>query len=92
MSFENNKAVQRVRIGETEHAQVGSVDFIAWSHILTGWRRHRGGILKCGFLHKTNNKLKRDDDVASFPQQLAYLEIDTVLPKMSPLPVSGGSG
>ena len=31
-------------------------------------------------------------DLVDLPHELTFLEVDTALPKISPLPVSGGSG
>jgi anaphase-promoting complex subunit 4 len=32
------------------------------------------------------------EDVLNLPSELTFIEVDTALPKLSPLPVSGGSG
>jgi hypothetical protein len=97
MGLESSKAVHHIRVCEAaQHATAASkIEFIAWSRNVAGegrWRRREGqssrrqekGILLDGD--------RTSDVVVDLPHELTFLEVETALPKLSPLPVSGGSG
>jgi anaphase-promoting complex subunit 4 len=71
------------------------IEFMAWVRHVTGESRRRqqqkGGPGKEGRALLLDGE--RTVDVAvDLPQELAFLEVETALPKLSLLPVSGGSG
>ncbi|KXX79069.1 Anaphase-promoting complex subunit 4 [Madurella mycetomatis] len=95
MGLESSKAVHHIRVYDSNASTPGEakIGFISWSRNVTGEskRRRKGGprrpergVLLDG---------ERTGDVAlDLPHELTFLEVETALPKLSPLPVSGGSG
>lgn len=92
MDLEGSKAVDRINVSEdgSSHAS-----YIAWSRNLTGKRhlqkakadgQYRKRVLSAG------PNLEQKEDLIDLPHELTFLEVDTALPKISPLPVSGGTG
>jgi anaphase-promoting complex subunit 4 len=76
----------------------GKIEFIAWSRNVAGERARRKE-RKMRRMQRGADDLRmlldgdRTGDVAAdLPHELTFLEIETALPKLSPLPVSGGSG
>lgn len=92
MGFENAKATHQISVVENGQSRFA---YIAWS---------RNRIAKRGkdASHAENsswtNLVDEDvgsqvkEDVLDLPTELTFIEVDTALPKLSPLPVSGGSG
>jgi anaphase-promoting complex subunit 4 len=96
LGFENAKASHQIPIFDKGHSKLA---YIAWS---------RNRIARRGKKAKTQSeeswtKLlehdsepdtvnKEDTHVLSLPEELMFIEVDAALPKLSPLPVSGGSG
>ncbi|KAK6077182.1 Anaphase-promoting complex subunit 4 [Seiridium cupressi] len=91
MGFENSKAVHQIPICEAGEAKISCI----------GWARNQAGKraparanshpswqgLSLEGLNLGEKKGKPD-----LPRELAFLEVETALPKLSPLPASGGSG
>ncbi|KAK0621351.1 anaphase-promoting complex, cyclosome, subunit 4-domain-containing protein [Bombardia bombarda] len=93
VGLESSKAVHHIRVGD---GATSRVDFIAWSRNVTGKRpATRSSSAAVGQLPSRSIVLDDDDDkkdILDLPHELTFLEIETTLPKISPLPVSGGSG
>jgi anaphase-promoting complex subunit 4 len=92
MGLENSKAVHQIPVCESGKAKITCI----------GWSRNRAGrrpaastkditstwqILSAQGLDPGEKRSTLD-----LPQELAFLEVETALPKLSPLPASGGSG
>jgi anaphase-promoting complex subunit 4 len=98
MGLESSKAVHHIRVFEGDGGEAaGRIEFIAWERNVTGeGRRRREREKKKEKLGSERRILldgERTGDVASdLPHELMFLEVETSLPKLSPLPVSGGSG
>lgn len=104
LSVENTKVVHRINVAERAHAVAGAppapVTHMAWVRNLTG-KRHLGRATNAD-INTVLNRLRGDlgsldgsgpiSDLVDLPHALTFLEIDTSLPKISPLPVSGGMG
>lgn len=101
LGLESSKAVHHIPVcdGDAAAARIG---FISWSRNVTGEskrrrRRRRAARGEGGGQRKPERGVlldgERTSDVAlDLPHELTFLEIETALPKLSPLPVSGGSG
>lgn len=93
VGLENSKAVHNIHV-----ADGGSADvlYIAWARNWTGQTRTRSRSKRprgaAHHLLPATTDLDDRSDVLDLPHELTFLEIDTALPKLSPLPVSGGSG
>jgi anaphase-promoting complex subunit 4 len=85
--LESSKAVHHIRVCEAADAKI---DFIAWSRNVTGKRSPGRNPLDALPPHGVS--LDDRKSLADLPHELTFLEIETALPKISPLPVSGGSG
>ncbi|KAK3313486.1 anaphase-promoting complex, cyclosome, subunit 4-domain-containing protein [Apodospora peruviana] len=92
IGLESSKAMHHIRVSSGDGKSNEQIEFIAWSRNLTGDRRESKG---------SNSKkldgtgIEVDDDgteksILDLPHELTFLEIETALPKLSPLPVSGG--
>ena len=86
VGLESSKAVHHIRICD---GAATKIIFIAWSRNETSRRS----------TWSASAKLRAQDvipdekrDILDLPHELTFLEIETALPKISPLPVSGGSG
>ncbi|KAK5654122.1 hypothetical protein OQA88_7553 [Cercophora sp. LCS_1] len=83
VGLESSKAVHHIPVCNTPGAKI---NIIAWSRNVTD---------KTSTDHDTPSKPRPEDIIPhakDLPHELTFLEIDTALPKISPLPVSGGSG
>jgi anaphase-promoting complex subunit 4 len=92
VGYENAKAAHQIFVFEKEQSKFA---YIAWS---------RNRIAKRGRSESSKASASwaqlLDEDTAShdkegvldLPTELTFIEVDTALPKLSPLPVSGGSG
>jgi anaphase-promoting complex subunit 4 len=91
--LEGGKAVYNIRVSEGD---LSRISYIAWSRNYTGKQPAKKGRKKASAWDQLiSGDLDIDEkqqDVLNLPHELSFLEIDTVLPKISPLPVSGGSG
>ncbi|KAL2024645.1 hypothetical protein VTK56DRAFT_6846 [Thermocarpiscus australiensis] len=104
MGLESSKAVHHIRVCESAVAASGGapskIQFIAWSRNVTGdgsRRRRRARRDQLGASPETRRMMlldgdRRGDLELDLPHELTFLEVETALPKLSPLPVSGGSG
>lgn len=85
---------QRQHAGDADGAPGPErITYIAWERNLAGKRhfgRHDELNAKLRGLDGSDNAF--GDNAADLPHALTFLEIDTSLPKISPLPVSGGTG
>lgn len=87
VGLEGSKAVHNIPVCDAGSAKI---NFVAWSRNITD---------KKSAEHSTASKLRAQDIIPGskredfdLPHELTFLEIETALPKISPLPVSGGSG
>lgn len=106
LGVENTKVVHRINVAGAG-AEPDAITHIAWARNLTG-KRHftkhthdgRGFGSKLRELGGAALDVDEDEDedgpaeriAVDLPHALTFLEIDTSLPKISPLPVSGGTG
>jgi anaphase-promoting complex subunit 4 len=87
VGLESSKAVHHLRVCDGSSAKV---DFIAWSRNVTGKKNERNASsTSMGTLDTT---IDDKTDLLDLPHELTFLEVETALPKISPLPVSGGTG
>jgi anaphase-promoting complex subunit 4 len=92
MGLENNKAVHHIRPSEGFSSRI---THIAWTRNLIGSRRDnptRDDWLSWDEKLEKVFDGKGNDNLLNLPHELTFLEVDNTLPKLSPLPVSGGSG
>lgn len=83
VGLESPKAVHQIRLFE---GAPSTVTFISWSRNLVGTPESwQGGVLEG--LGDGDSKAMLD-----LPRTLMFLEVEDDLPKLLPLPVSGGSG
>lgn len=97
LSVENTKVVHRITVKDGD-AELAPITYIAWARNLTG-KRHFGhnGDNSSKLQGFIKEEMASDDargisDLVDLPHALTFLEIDTSLPKISTLPVSGGTG
>jgi anaphase-promoting complex subunit 4 len=92
MGLESSKAVHHIRVYEAGAAPA-KIGFIGWSRNVTGEAKKRRRMQGKGSGRDILLDGDRTGDVAlDLPHELTFLEVETALPKLSPLPVSGGSG
>ncbi|KAI1149009.1 anaphase-promoting complex, cyclosome, subunit 4-domain-containing protein [Nemania diffusa] len=92
MGLETNKAVHQMTIGEAGKSTITS---IGWAQNLAGKRpvsTAQSSIRTWEQLASEGLDLNKKKHAADLPRELTFLEIETALPKLSPLPASGGSG
>lgn len=92
MGLENSKAVHCIRVSEPNQA---GISHIAWSRNRVGKRPPKSSSISARPWDKVlSGELDVEDrqGLLDLPHELTFLEVDTALPKISPLPVSGGSG
>ncbi|KAK3357076.1 anaphase-promoting complex, cyclosome, subunit 4-domain-containing protein [Lasiosphaeria hispida] len=87
VGLESSKAVHHIRVCDGAAAKI---DFIGWSRNVAGRRPARRGL--SSKLQSWDILLDDKKDIQDLPHELTFLEVETALPKISPLPVSGGSG
>ncbi|KAJ6782555.1 hypothetical protein PWT90_01383 [Aphanocladium album] len=89
MSLENNKAVHHMQLCNDSAAKI---THIGWAtSTITKTTRKR--VLKSGEEILDGLNLDNGSAALNLPQELTFLEVDTALPKISPLPTaSAGSG
>lgn len=92
MGLETNKAVHQMPICEAGKSRITCI----------GWGRNNSG--KRPDSASTASSLPLEDvlstglfpsgkkPIVDLPRELTFLEVETALPKLSPLPASGGSG
>lgn len=90
MGLENNKAAHHIDIGDSTKAQITHIGW-ASNSIVRPSSNAVTRVLEEGFTQDT--PLDGDALPMDLPHNLAFLEIDTALPKISPLPAgSAGAG
>lgn len=92
MGLETNKAVHQITICE---AGTSNITSISWAQNLAGKRpasAAQSSIRTWEQLASQGLDLSKKKSTADLPRELTFLEIETALPKLSPLPASGGSG
>ncbi|KAI1743615.1 anaphase-promoting complex, cyclosome, subunit 4-domain-containing protein [Xylaria scruposa] len=92
MGLETNKAVHQMAICEGGKSNITSI----------GWAQNLAGKRPASTAHSSSRTweqlasqgldLSKKKSAADLPRELTFLEIETALPKLSPLPASGGSG
>lgn len=93
MSLENSKAVHTLNVSVDSDP---NIKYIGWARNLTGKRGF--GKSKAAarswqrLLSQQGFEKDEEKELLDLPHELTFLEVDTALPKLSPLPVSGGSG
>jgi anaphase-promoting complex subunit 4 len=90
--LENSKAVHSIRISDDAPA---SITHVAWSRTFIGKRTPRRPRKPRESWDKALSEgldLDKKQGALDLPHELMFLDIETALPKISPLPVSGGSG
>ncbi|ROV94685.1 hypothetical protein VSDG_06139 [Cytospora chrysosperma] len=107
VGVENAKVVHRISVSQQTadpDAEPEPITYIAWARNLTG-RRHFGkddndiasrlkslGLSSSAGGFDLGNAEGKRNELVDLPHALTFLEIDSSLPKLSPLPVSGGTG
>lgn len=87
VGLESSKAVHHIRVTADSTFKT---EFIAWSRNLT---RNRSGLSRpLNQLVSQGGLLDEQKHPLDLPHDLEFVEIETALPKLSPLPVSGGTG
>ncbi|KAI0549467.1 anaphase-promoting complex, cyclosome, subunit 4-domain-containing protein [Xylaria curta] len=92
MGLETNKAVHQMAICEGGKFKITS---IGWAQNLAGKRpasTAQSSSRTWEQLASQGLDLSKKKPAADLPRELTFLEIETALPKLSPLPASGGSG
>ncbi|KAK0711407.1 anaphase-promoting complex, cyclosome, subunit 4-domain-containing protein [Lasiosphaeris hirsuta] len=87
VGLESSKAVHHIRVCDGASVKI---DFIGWSRNVTG--RTPARRTSSSKLQSWEICLDDKKDIRDLPHELTFLEAETALPKISPLPVSGGSG
>lgn len=89
MGLENNKAVHNMQICNDGTAKI---THIGWAtNSIT--KKPKSRILESRELLLDSISLGNDSGALDLPQELTFLEVDTALPKISPLPsASAGAG
>lgn len=91
MGLEGSKAVHLISVCQAGKAKITCI----------GWARNRTGrrapqLAKPGTPWETLSldglKIGENDKKPDLPRELTFLEVETALPKLSPLPASGGFG
>lgn len=92
MGLETNKAVHQIHVCERGQSRITCI----------GWARNHLG--KRVDLDSSPSSMPWDDIIShdlfpsgkkaavDLPRELTFLEVETALPKLSPLPILGGSG
>lgn len=93
LGLENSKAVHQIPVCEAGKAKITC---IGWARNHAGRRPHSALVESAASpsdgLSLEGLSLGKKTSRLDLPQELAFLEIETALPKLSPLPASGGSG
>ncbi|KAK6851835.1 Anaphase-promoting complex component Cut20/Apc4 [Apiospora arundinis] len=94
LGLENNKAIHQIPVCEAGSSR--AITYIGWAQNLTGRRSSQATESVTAALQGLSLDDDRDEsdhkEVLDLPRELTFLEIETALPKISPLPASGGSG
>ncbi|KAH7037837.1 anaphase-promoting complex, cyclosome, subunit 4-domain-containing protein [Microdochium trichocladiopsis] len=92
MGLEATKAIHQITVCESGKAEISCI----------AWTCNTGTKSAANSKHLSSNAWKQLEDLEldavksrsslNLPRELAFLEVETSLPKLSPLPASGGSG
>lgn len=85
MGLENNKAAHNIKVTEAGEAKISHIGWT--SNSVTKKSERRTSTASSTWL----GVLGKDVPAADLPRELTFLEVDTALPKISPLP-SGSAG
>ncbi|KAM7209237.1 Anaphase-promoting complex, cyclosome, subunit 4 domain containing protein [Naviculisporaceae sp. PSN 640] len=88
VGLESSKAVHHIRVGNG--SSTSKTEFIAWSRNVT--KKPPAQLRFPDRLVSQGGLLDEQKDVLDLPHDLEFVEIETALPKLSPLPVAGGTG
>ncbi|KAH0443344.1 anaphase-promoting complex component cut20 apc4 [Colletotrichum camelliae] len=95
MGLENNKAAHHIRVGGDSDSAT-TITHIGWSRNVVGKQqaqRQPTGSQPWKKLMSEELNLPGKQDPSDLPRELTFLEVDSALPKISPLPTSSaGSG
>lgn len=91
VGFENAKAAHQIPVVEKGQSRFA---YIAWSRNQILKRGKDASSANSSWTRLVDDEVDTRDkeDVLDLPTELTFIEVDTALPKLSPLPVSGGSG
>ncbi|KAK1781007.1 anaphase-promoting complex, cyclosome, subunit 4-domain-containing protein [Copromyces sp. CBS 386.78] len=93
IGLESNKAVHHIRVAASRDGQPSKIEFIAWARNEIDRQSHTGrkhdGLPDLPWRELVPDEKKH---VLDLPHELTFLEVETALPKISPLPLSGGTG
>jgi anaphase-promoting complex subunit 4 len=96
LGFENAKASHQIPIFEEGQSKFA---YVAWSRNRITRRGKKATTQSDDSWTKLlydesepDSTNKEDVEGLSLPEELMFIEVDTALPKLGPLPVSGGSG
>lgn len=92
MGLENSKAVHQIPVCEAGKA---NITCIGWARNYAGRRtakEKRDGTAAWQDLSLESLSVGEKGSTLDLPKELTFLEVETSLPKLSPLPASGGSG
>ncbi|KAI0147258.1 anaphase-promoting complex, cyclosome, subunit 4-domain-containing protein [Xylariaceae sp. FL1272] len=92
MGLETSKAVHQMRVCDDGKSKITT---IGWAQNLAGERTAstaESSIKNWEQLASQGLAVNKTKPSADLPRELTFLEIETALPKISPLPASGGSG
>lgn len=101
LGVENTKVVHRINAspgdGGAQGARTSQIVHVAWARNLARKRYHAPNAHNLQGLEGLNKniadaRITNEGDLPNLPHALTFLEIDESLPKISPLPVSGGTG
>ncbi len=87
VGLENSKAVHHLRVSKNESA---GFTYIGWSRNLCTARSAHQTRSQQAKSWRVNDTDKQQ--LLDLPRELTFLEVETALPKLSTLPISGGSG
>ena len=95
--LEGNKAVQHIRVCDAAAAAAAGAEIrhVAWVRNLTGEGRRKKREVGKGSRQERMMLLdgeRKGDLAVDLPRELTFLEVETSLPKLPPLAVTGGSG
>ena len=91
IGLESNKAVHHIRVAG-HGGKPSKIEFIAWAKNETGRKSRARKHNDLPDLPWRDLMLDEKKHVLDLPHELTFLEIETALPKISPLPLSGGIG
>ncbi|KAJ4421258.1 hypothetical protein N0V85_000243 [Neurospora sp. IMI 360204] len=91
IGLESNKAVHHIRVAGHD-GKPSRIEFIAWARNETGRQSRAKKHDDLPDLPWRDLMPDEKKHVLDLPHELTFLEVETALPKISPLPLSGGTG